>query len=182
METLTILAIDPSPNFTGVAIYTYDIDTEQVTSIIGETVSYNKLRYNVPVYIENHPETYIKRYMMVKAFRDYLDYYNPAVVVSESPFFNPSRPASFASLSELLIGFYDELVDYNPVIPFYKFAPQSVKKAMNCAGVLGKDIVLEQMKKNELIMDALKTPIDQLTEHSVDAICVGFAWLQEHIL
>lgn len=122
-----------------------------------------------------------------------IDRYNPTYISSEDAFYNPARPNAFVSLliaiyaieSKLYQLYSDGRIPFAKNIKLYKTPPTLVKKifSMNSGG--GKSTKEDmyhnlQSRVNEhdiYFKDRDTCPlIDEFTEHSVDAIAVGYAF------
>ncbi len=104
------------------------------------------------------------------------------IVASESPFFNTRRPNAFAALLEVLTMIRDSVIEYNPYQPLIGIDPPTVKKAVGAPGNADKTGVLSALFgiSNSLKLD--KKYIDQLDEHSVDAVAVAYCAYVNQIL
>lgn len=176
-QTFKILAIDPGLNNTGIAIFEVQSEPAKILSIHALTLKAERLIDDSELDDEDYIERLHKRYSMGSALQKLLVQYDPCVVVSESPFFDRFRPGSFAILTEVLTTLFDTVVRYNPLIRFSLVEPLLVKKVLGVAGQKGKEVVRESMEKQTMILSVLQDPLEQLDEHAVDAIGVGYTWL-----
>jgi Holliday junction resolvasome RuvABC endonuclease subunit len=174
----TLMAIDPGLNNLGIAIFTLNLTTTpKIAKIQTLTIQSEKLIDDCGLDDEDWLERHRKRHNIASALKKLLAEHRPAAVVSESPFFNPTRPNSFAVLTEVMATILDTLIEHDPNVPFSTRSPQEVKKAVGVAGVKGKDVVKEAVRKLPVLTGVLVDDLDTLSDHAVDAIAVGYCHL-----
>ena len=172
-----IVSIDPGSNFLGIAVTTLDPVTNTILNITAFTIVVEYLIHtDYTRSIENiRPSKMSKiRHEMLKI----LDYYNPKVVVCESPFFNRLRPGAFAPLVETLYVLQSAVLEYDSTVPFMPVEPSVIKKAIGAGHICGKDEVKTVIGRNLEIQNALTTPYVTLDEHSIDAVAIGYTYLK----
>lgn len=175
-----MLSIDPGLNNVGVAIYRMQVHpTFEINKIEAFTLSAPKLVDDCGLDDEDYSERTIKRHVIISHFKKILSEYCPDVVTSESPFFNPKMPNSFAVLTEVIASLFDQVILFNPRCVFSVIPPKLVKKTFGIAGKIGKDVVKEAVSRVPAVMDVLVNDISRLDEHSVDAVAVGYSWIVE---
>ena len=178
-HTFKLVSIDPGLNNIGAAVFDISLekDSFKITRILAETLQEDRVVDQVCYDIEKDEERHYKRIRMVSALMRLIRHHRPSVVVCESPFFNATRPSSYAVLVEVIMEIQMSVYQYDNAIRFSLFAPQLVKKSLGVAGQKGKEVVREAMAKNETLIEALDGDLDSLDEHSVDAIAVGYTFL-----
>lgn len=176
-EKLCLMAIDPGLNNTGIAIFQLDLKPVKIVSIEAWTIQADKLIDDCGLDDEDFIERLHKRHNLGHALRGILKNYQPSWVVSESPFFDRFRPGSFAILTEVMTTILDTIVATDPGIRFSVVEPLVVKKVLGVAGQKGKEVVRDAMAKQTTLLSVLKTPLETLSEHAIDAIGVGYAFL-----
>ena len=177
-QSFEFIAIDPGLNNTGVAVFNIQVKPFKIISIKAETLKADRLVDDSGLDDEDFAERIHKRYKLGHALEAFLNQYNPCIVVSESPFFDRRKPSSFAVLTEVITTLFDTVVNYNPLIRFSLVEPLLVKHTLGVAGQKGKDVVREAMEKETIILEALLDPLENLDEHSIDAIGVGYTWVK----
>lgn len=177
----TIVAIDPSSNCTGVAIFKLDNTTGDILSIEADTIEVSKLIYD-PAVEELHSDKMSRLMKLQHKFVQILDEYNPHVVVVEGCFFNPTRPNAFKSLSEVISLLHISSIEHNKNIPFITISPKTIKQSLNSLVITdkGKDIIKECIKNIPEIYNLVSNFIDNLDNHGIDAIAVGYAFIKSH--
>lgn len=178
LNLVSLLAIDPGLNNTGVAAFSIQIVPFKILKITAWTLKADRLVDDSGLDDEDYIERLHKRYTMGKALNKALEMFSPSLVISESPFFDRRKPGSFAVLTEVLTTLFDTVVAYNPSVQFSMMEPQLVKKSLGVAGIKGKEVVKEAVSKNEEIMACLETPMETMDEHAIDAVAVGYSWLK----
>lgn len=176
-EHIRSIAIDPGLNNTGIAVFDIQVEPFKLLLIQAETLKADRLVDDSGLDDEDFIERHHKRYKLCNAFRKILEYHQPNIVVSESPFFDRRKPSSFAVLTEVITSLFDTVVEYSPLVRFSLVEPLLVKKTLGVAGQKGKDVVREAMAKQTEILKVLSDPLEQLDEHSIDAIGVGYTWI-----
>lgn len=178
VENLTLISVDPGLNNVGISVYKILLPPFfKIERIEAFTLSAPRLIDDCGLDDEDYTERTIKRHVIMSHFKKILETYVPDVVASESPFFNPKMPNSFAVLTEVIASLFDQVILYNPRCKFSVIPPKLVKKTFGVAGMKGKDVVKEAVAKVPSVMDALVNDINRLDEHSIDAIAVGYSWL-----
>lgn len=174
---MTLLAIDPGLNNTGVAVFKLNLDPFEIVSINALTLQAQRLIDTSGLDDEDYAERAHKRYSMAHALKSIIVRENPSAIACESPFFDRRKPSSFAVLTEVLITYYDTAVKVNPAVRFSYVEPLLVKKILGVAGQKGKEPVRESMEKQDFL-SKLTQRLDDLDEHAVDAIGVGITYIK----
>ena len=172
LHDMRILAIDPGTTNTGIAII--DIDANlQLHLIFAETIDAILLsqQYKDIAYL------YGIRQAKIHAIATQIKYictlYTPDVVISEAPFYSPTRPNAFAALVETITTIRCYVRQVFPYIDFSTIDPSTVKKNMGVSGISGdKSLMLKAVKLQRLSYEN-SVNLDSLDEHAIDAISVG---------
>lgn len=180
-KTINLLAIDPGKHYIGISILELDARTGYCERIDIETIDVDRTFRDFDYdneYLSNSDLCLTK---IRRQIRSVLRRYDISYLGYESPFYNPRMPDAYGSLCEVVALIRHTVIDHDPYIRISCLSPQSVKKGMGAAGVKGKEIMLEKLKQNEELMTALVEPVDELTEHCVDSIAVGYAIRNTHL-
>lgn len=177
------LSIDPGLNAAGVAIYDIINATGAIAKIEAHTLDNNRLIDHTGLDDELITERVIKLSKMKEAFIDFLSHINPAEVVCEAPFYNRLTPTAYAPLVEVVNNFHRAVLEFNPNITFTTLSPLTVKSKVGAKSIKndtdkGKHEMRRAIMAIPEIMGTLKTPIELMSQHAVDAVAVGYA----HIL
>lgn len=176
-----VLAIDPGLNNIGVAVFDINAVDVSITKITALTLKEERVLQRVTLDDDYVPERTIKRQRMVDAVMRVVRSTDPVVFVSESPFFNRSKPGSFAVLTEVISDIFHEVLSYNNNIRLLVVEPLLVKHTLGVAGQKGKEVVCEAMAKMPEIVTLLETPLETLDEHAIDAIGVGYTFFKRRL-
>lgn len=176
MANYTILSIDPGLTTCGYAYSIYDEDAFHVNAA-GTTNTEDILR-NHPEKLQ-YPANTLKSDILADSFQQLIVTYMPQYVVTEAAFYNPSRPAAYASLLRCIFTLEHVLHTANAVL--YKIAPMLIKKeSQSTAGAMAnkdemKDALLQLTETKDIILSE-DIDIEELSEHAIDAIHVGRAF------
>lgn len=165
-----ILGIDPGNN-TGLGIIVID-DTLQIKKIYTHTLFLSK------VIETDETHYYLRRKLILReTLQNISQDFNILAVGLETAFVNPKFPKSAITLSDYISCIELTLYDINTMIKFFKFPPKSVKMLVGATGDATKDDMLNNLKS----IKELKNHIDisHMTEHSIDALSIGYITLQE---
>lgn len=174
--TIRLLSIDPGLNNIGIAKITIDTASVKIISIEPLTIQEDKVIDDVALDPNNASERDIKRLRMVSAAMKNVVDFHPTHVVCESPFFNVTRPSSFAILTEVIASLRDAVASYDPSIPFTFIAPKEAKKILSVANEKGKDPIKAAVQSHAYLSQLLTVPLDDITEHAIDAVVIGFTF------
>ena len=190
MFSYRILSIDPGLSTCGYCISEY-IDEYKLTIIKAGTIDVTSI---LPVYKQTYKDTLFFNESVIRTniirieITKLLNEYDPDYIVSESAFYNPSRPAAFASLlnciycvDELLYNRYtNNIVNIPNKGKLYKIPPLLIKQASSVFGARSdKDNMyhaLLYLIENNLISINKSVDINKLDEHAIDAIHISNAF------
>lgn len=170
--TVRLLSIDPGFNFMGICISELDFHSLTQRVIHVETINFNRYvkRFKHSPK-QQGSKALMDTHMVKQLLAEVLHVHQPDVVVCEATYMGRFVNA-FAALTLCINAIETAAYRYDDCISFYTFEPSSVKKAM---GVKGGSKEKEDMREALAVREdiSLGVPIDQLDEHSVDAICIG---------
>jgi Holliday junction resolvasome RuvABC endonuclease subunit len=171
---MRILSLDPGTNFTGVALLELDKDGV-IAVILAETINANTecKHYKDVEYI--HGLRYAKIIAIETRLKELLSLFNPQLVISESPYFNPTRPQAFSALVEVLSMFRSAVYRFNPSIVFETIDPSSIKNSLSVKGNSGDKLLMKQALINTGLIYYNNLDVNGFDEHTVDAVAVGYA-------
>lgn len=171
----SFIGIDPGLTQCGIAIF--NINQGQLASIDALTLINNKIALRSPFNEEFHSDREIRSNKLQLAFQSILEHSNPILICCESPFYNPSSPSAFGSLTDTVSMLRITTNQFNTSIPFVCYSPQEVKQTFRRAGKLGKQTMKEALQEDVHLCSKLITPVQYLDEHSIDAVAVGMTYL-----
>lgn len=179
-EAFRIVAFDPGSMNLGKALLEYNLDGSNVivkkasTSVLKETdMAYSSLT-------EIHDSRTVRLMIMRDIVLNYLRENKPHAIIVESNYLGRFA-TSFAALVECVAVIRSALYEYDPFKPLYTVDPSTVKINTGMKKVKGttKDDVKSALKARTDIDWEIN--IDDLDEHSVDAVAVAF-YYQKQIL
>lgn len=174
-----MIAIDPGTRAMGVAIYecTSNLDIYRIQAYTIQDTKIDKTAFDdIAV---SHSETVANIRAMAGVLDGFIWTYEPQAICCESPFFNRLRPGAYGPLVEIVYALRDVSIKYDPLVPFFLYAPQHVKKITTGVAIADKKAVATSIRNNFEITDSLTTHIDTLSEHAIDAIAVGWTHLYQ---
>lgn len=172
--TSTIIGIDPGSETLGVAVITFDIDSMKIVNTQAKTFIGSRI-----VDIDNwQGEIHGDRLGRIQAHkRNLLSIFINAVPISiacESPFYSQRRPSAFGVLMEVLTAIREAVLEYDSWKSLFIIDPPTVKKAVGAAGNGDKHKVREKVISLKELCYLGETSIEELDEHSIDAIAVAY--------
>ena len=171
----TICGIDPGSNTLGLCFLKYHVQTFEIISITAET-------HRAERFIDEDCElarTHSVRLVKLLSHRDNLitcfEHERPSFICAESPFINRHRPEAVVALVETMSAIEVAAVAYDPLIPFIKYPPATVKKSIGAFATGTKTNVLDALLATQQITLLIKPEVLKLyDEHSIDAISVAY--------
>lgn len=173
-STFNMICVDPGFNNLGVSIFKIETRTGRILDIQIETIVTDKAPSYSGFSDEYVPERLFKLRKIYDNFKTLCRHYNPAILAHETPFYNPRMPAAFGSLVEVLDAVKNATLNWNSNIYIEGLSPQSVKKGVGAAGKKGKDVMMDAVLSIPEIKDVIDFPLDELTEHCIDSMAVGW--------
>ena len=173
-----IIGIDPGLTNTGIAVFDIDIPHRRISAIEATTLRVDQLPNLTGLDDEYFGERLIKLYKLKQYIKQYMAQLNPQAVACESPFYNRLRPMAYGALLETLTYIHAGVIEHNPNIFFKTIEPLMAKKAIGAGFMKGKVDVRHCIEQNTALMAVMRSDIDSLDEHALDAICMAVAFLK----
>lgn len=171
---INIVGIDPGSETLGVAVLSVDVTTMQIVSSIARTYIGSKMAGKNNWIGSLHGD----RVGRILAHEDNLleifNYYNPLIIVSESPFINTKFPQSGLVLTEVLCSIRRAVMRYSIWKELCLVDPPTVKKAVGAPGNAQKEVVKEKIMQLTDLNYSGDVPLEYLDEHSIDALAVAY--------
>jgi Holliday junction resolvasome RuvABC endonuclease subunit len=177
-DTVTILSIDPGTIRLGFSIIKLSIKDLEIVEAFAWTIEATRLEFYKEDVVLVHGEKFARIIAIKKMFKYVLEFYRPLSVVCESPFFNMTRPSAAGPLYELLATIEQTVFEWDDQKPLYKVEPKTVKKAVGASANAKKDEVRVAVSKVPELQCAC---LDFLDEHAIDAIAVGYAYINQSL-
>lgn len=175
-----IIAIDPGINTTGIAVVEKINGTFHIyeTHFLNNTRAFSKALKSVE---KRQDSRFVRTIRIIEKIEEYVDIYNPQVIVTEAAFFNPRRPAAYTTLLEVIMGIkYGIIKDLKR--PFREIPPKLVKRLFAKNGNAGKEVMEDKLKeyiRDKIVVLDKSIDLKDLTEHEIDAIAVGCSFYEE---
>lgn len=175
------MSMDPGLNNIGIAIFDIETQPLRITQITAQTLQEDKVVNRISADEDLFPEQFRKRLRMQAAVLSIFKETQPEIFVSESPFFNPKMPSSFQILTKVIEGIFEQTYRENNYVLQGLIEPLTAKKQFGIAGQKGKEVVKDAVGRELRIMDVLVEDLEKLSEHAIDAIIVGYTFIQQRI-
>lgn len=175
--TYNIIAFDPGTQTTGVAIMEIDSRTDNIISILPFTLHSKRLPVHAPL-----TDIHSNRLHQLFAFQHYISElfldYRPSAVIAEAPFYYRKCPGAYQPLLEVVAMLQRCVVDYSFTCEFHTYEPLVVKRYIGAALSSDKNSVKTAILSNSSVISKVTCDLEQLDDHAIDAIAVGYAFLQ----
>lgn len=177
-ETITILALDPR---IGIAILSYDYNTKQFMVLHFHTLSTTKFNKEIKSVVDIFGKSLVFLEVTKHYIKEIMNTYNPDIIVSEDAFHQSRFVTAFRSLCNWICVVSLYLYENHKKV-LNVLAPKKIKKIITNNDNAKKEEMYEALmklvEKKEVIFkdDNYK---ELLTEHTVDAICIGIAWIKK---
>lgn len=174
-DTVSFVGIDPGSEKLGASVIGIDVETQEISFIRAGTFAGSKMFSPKDHFAVVQGDRQARFAAHLENLYRFFLRERPVQICSESPFYNPRMPAAFGSLTELISTIRKAALLYSPERPLYLIDPPSVKKAVGASGAADKDAV------RKCVLALLgkyyigQVPMEDLDEHSIDAIAVGYA-------
>lgn len=171
-KTARVLSIDPGTTNTGIAVLDID-DQDHIHLLFVTTVDGSQYlnQYRDVEYI--HGTRYARLYAINKQLLEIIQTYQPDIVGSEAPFYNPRNPGAYGALVEAITLYRTTVFNNCPSMGFLTVAPSIAKQALKVKGTSSnKSDMTQGLLKSKLSYEP-SINVSLLDEHSVDAIAVG---------
>lgn len=170
----TIIGIDPGTENLGLCVMAFNVLTNEITSTWAKTFVGSKLpggsHWVETLFSARESRIIAHRINLVHLF----NHEQPVFVACESPFFNRLRPQAYGALTEIVCAIRGALQEYDIWTGLVLIDPPSVKNAVGAPGNAGKELVRDKVLSLTHLNYTGDTPIEELDEHSIDAIAVAY--------
>jgi len=174
----SLMGMDPGTNTFGLAWINIDVSTLEIVNTQSLLLVAEKMRPD-PWYAEINTDRHARLQVLSRNISNVLHDVQPVCVVTESPFFNQKRPNAFQALIETLEMIRQVVYAYNWTQPLNYIDPPSVKRAVGAAGNAKKEEVQARVIKIPELNYQGSVPLEELDEHSIDAIAAVYSKLIE---
>lgn len=167
-----ILGIDPGSNTLGVAELAFDVVTLEIVNVTARTLVAAK---HTKDYWTNeiHGDKYGRLYWLENELLEIFQQSDPFQIACEAPFFSRLHPNAFEPLVETKMIIRRAVMRFTAWKPLHQIDPPTVKNAVGGKGNADKNRMKELVIALNLPYNGI-IPIEQLDEHSIDAIAVAY--------
>ena len=175
------ISIDPGLNFCGISV----IESEKLTE---DTATFKVLETILVKNARKFTETEkslekrldartVKVLSIIDTIRGLLERYEIEAIVIEAPFYNALTPMTYGSLLEVIFGIKYSLV-INSELNFHLIEPLRIKKIFTNFSQANKEQMATFLRNKKESGDIeIDKNIEELSEHEVDSIAVGFVYV-----
>lgn len=172
-----VLGIDNGTDTVGIAVVDHHLITGLSTVVHAETLTASRTAYTRHEgKLDSRGKMQARLEVIATWLWEVLNEFDPDVIGCESPF-QHLHAHSFAALTTAIDNLSAVAFHYCTTLEFSKISPGSAKKAVCPVGQYGnsKEHIREMIGKNKDIVFGEGVKLDDLDEHSVDAIAVAHA-------
>lgn len=173
-NSFKLVSIDPGTDNLGFCIMDISYENFSILKTTVSTIVASKSVFEDSLISQIHGYRMARIQKLKQTLIDHFNKINPAIIVCESPFFNPRRPGAFQPLAEILFAIKESTIEYNSWLPLYLIDPSSIKKSVNAPGNADKIIMKKQVCSLTDLNYEGDVTLEDLDEHSIDAIAVGY--------
>lgn len=173
-----LTGIDPGTTCLGIAHLKVNIETLDIIETFAETYDVSKMVSDKSWMSTVHSYRTARIYKLKELLLKNFNKLQPSVIACESPFFNKKFPGAFQPLVEVLTIIKDAVITYSVWQPLFMIDPSSIKNSVKASGAAKKDAMKIAVCALTDINYVGETPLEQLDEHSIDAIAVAYCELQ----
>lgn len=168
------ISADPGINTMGVSV----IDPSNGYKVIESILIKNARKFTdeEKVVEASYGGRVVKVLAIVAKFEELLKKYEIDTIVLEAPFYNALTPMAFGSLLEII-----NVIKYQVVLKrqlnFKLIEPLLVKKLFTNKGMASKEAIkffLKQKQEDKSVQ--LDLNIDDMSEHEIDAVAIGYVY------
>jgi Holliday junction resolvasome RuvABC endonuclease subunit len=171
-----IIAIDPGLNFCGISVLDYNEKFCIYRTILID--NNRKLTQEEKELCEKYDSRVIKVQEIVRTIITLIEEYQPNNIVIEGPFYSGLRPQAYSALLEIITAI-KYLIAVPNGLPISIIEPLLVKKLFSQFHMSTKEDMktsLQKKTQNGEIFVNQGVNIEQLSEHEIDSIAVGFSF------
>jgi len=171
-----IVSIDPGTNKVGICLMDVEFDTFKILKSTAFTVTATKLVSEDSWMSVMHSYRVARLFAIKDTLLRYFKDHKPNAIVCESPFFNSRMPGAFQPLVEILKTIRDTVIEYDDWLQLNLIDPSTIKKAVNASSFADKQSVKKAV--TSLVDINYEGNIDELDEHAIDALAVGYCFIK----
>lgn len=178
----TIVGIDPGSSCLGLAIIEFDLLTNKILRTTAKTFVANRFIIKNDILTELHGERFSRIETHKVNILAALMSAKPVLIACESPFFNSRMPNAYGALTEVLVAIKSAVFEYDRTKVIRLMDPPNVKKSVGAPGNADKIKMKEKVLALQDINYDGDVEIENLDEHSLDAIAVAYGCFKEVLM
>lgn len=174
VDHFSIIGIDPGSDTMGISEIKVDFKTQEIIETTAWTITASKLVNDTTWLSVNHSFRLARIHVLKERLINIFNKIDPAIIVCESPFYNPRRPNAYGVLVEVLTAVRESVIEHDVWKALYLIDPSSIKKSVGAPGNADKTVMKEKIKELECLKYKGSIELASLDEHSVDAIATAY--------
>lgn len=176
VDEYRVISFDPGSYSLGMAVSVINLDLT-LTVLHAETFKVDRA-----IDTKSHDcAIYGERYMRLRAISEYVstcfETWEPIASAIELPFLG-SMASAFGSLKEVVLTLRNACVDNKPNRHPFLYEPSVIKKASGVSGKSGDKTLMTKALITLPDIDISNITVEDLDEHSIDAILIGYTHLK----
>lgn len=175
---VNLMGLDPGTNKLGVGILCIDMKTSQIVGANALTLVGEKLAKGTWM-SEMHGDRFGRIAQLQRQLNRLLHHYQVVDIASESPFYSLRHPNAYGALTEVICAIRDAVIYYDCWKSLTLIDPPTVKNAVGAKGNADKDVMKEKVMTVLGPVYQGVVPINELDEHSYDALAVAYCRWQQ---
>lgn len=178
--TYRVISIDPGANL-GITISEGDMGLTYLKPIHTETIDLNKwAKIFYPDMVDDYGARFARIYTLRKVLANVLTKWQPDFMTHENAFMMIRRVTAGIILAEYVLIMKMVAYDYDPDLPIYGYAPFEIKSAVKTGKMSGNKVLVTEALPKLVDLDLSNVNLDQLDEHSIDSIAIGYCFLDKN--
>lgn len=172
-KVIRLVGIDPGTNSLGVSVFERHIDTNEIALLWTSTIKGINFGKEYEKIMELNGERFAKVYGYKSSLVDFFNNWQPNLIVSEGNYMG-RFPSAYGALTEMVLTIRLAALEYRSDMAVKVIDPSTVKKTIGVPGNTGdKELIKKRVKLLNIKFSQPQT-IDNLDEHSLDSIAIGY--------
>ncbi len=172
-KIIRFIGIDPGSNNLGFSVLEKDLENNKIALIYSHTIKGSVIEKEYSYISECMGARFAKVYGYKLTLMEYFENFKPDHVVCESSYMG-NFAAAYGALMEMIMTIKMAAIDYKKDLSVTTIDPASVKKYVGAKGNNGDKELMRKCVKQLDILFYQPVSIDDLDEHSIDSIAIGY--------
>jgi len=178
-DRATIIGIDPGTEKLGVSYIDFSVVDMHIYQCGALTLTGSKLPRGDWT-AAMHGDRYSRINALEEELVNIFDEKRPLIFAIEAPFINRLRPAAYGALVEVVCAVRSAMHKHSPWKFLNSTSPSSVKQGIGAPGNADKEVVKKCILKIDELVTTCESQLNQLDEHSIDALAVAYYTLKQY--